>query len=465
AAVGVLVALQIDWLLGQVISPPAQQARAEAATPENAPENGPENALEAVPEVSDPFADDLAELDWPTAQDDSSWAGGGFTSDDGDGLTTSPSQPIVAIDDLVDRATFPSFNSQQMNEKLALYYQRLDQSGPPDVIIVGSSRALRGVDPVALRKELATIGYENISVFNFGINGATAQVVDLVIRQVLEPNQLPRLIIWADGARAFNSGRVDATYNAIAASAGYREVANRRSQETEAVVADAAPDAVPSAGSEGRTGSLPSSYAAMDEWLSGQLASVSAIYPDRDRLKGWFQQQLVAATPSPISSSQEVLDAAMPEGSTIDFDGFLALSVRFNPATYYQDFARVSGRYDGDYDSFRLEGQQSEAFANLLSFTQSQGIPVVFINTPLTDEYLDDYRREAESEFLRHMLTLSTTETGFLFRDFAQLWPDRYDYFSDPSHLNRYGAYQVSNQLGQDPLISWPRPAAPPATP
>ncbi|MBE9114111.1 DUF1574 domain-containing protein, partial [Nodosilinea sp. LEGE 07298] len=448
AAVGVLIALQIDWLLGQVMSPPPQQARAEAATPEAAPE--------ATPDVSDPFADDLAQLDWPTARNDSDWVGGGFTSgDDGQDLTTSPSQPIVAIDDLVDRATFPSFNSQQMNEKLALYYQRLEQSGPPDVIVVGSSRALRGVDPVALRKELATIGYDNISVFNFGINGATAQVVDLVIRQVLEPDQLPKLIIWADGARAFNSGRVDATYNAIAASAGYREVANRRSQEAE-VATDAAPDAVPAAGdSTTATSSLPSSYAAMDEWLSEQLASVSAIHPDRDRLKGWFQQRLVAATPSPASSSQEALDAAMPEGSTIDYDGFLALSVRFNPATYYQDFARVSGRYDGDYDSFRLEGQQAEAFANLLSFTQAQGIPVVFINTPLTDEYLDDYRREAESEFLRHMLTLSTTESGFLFRDFAQLWPDRYDYFSDPSHLNRYGAYQVSSELGQDPLISW----------
>ncbi|MBE9157392.1 DUF1574 domain-containing protein [Nodosilinea sp. LEGE 06152] len=460
AAVGVLVALQIDWLLGQVVSPPAaQQAKAEVVAPEAVPE--------AVSEAADPFAEDLAELDWPTAGSDSNWAGGGFTSGDDNGgqLTTSPSQPIVAIDDLVDRATFPTFNSQQMNEKLALYYQRLEQSGPPDVIIVGSSRALRGVDPVALRKELATIGYDNISIFNFGINGATAQVVDLVIRQVLEPDQLPKLIIWADGARAFNSGRVDATYNAIAASPGYREVANRRSQEGE-VATDAAPDAVPAAGdSTTSTGSLPSSYAAMDEWLSEQLASVSAIYPERDRLKGWFQQRLVAATPSPAGSSQEALDAAMPEGSTIDFDGFLALSVRFNPATYYQDFARVSGRYDGDYDSFRLEGQQSEAFANLLSFTQAQGIPVVFINTPLTDEYLDDYRREAESEFLRHMLTLSTTETGFLFRDFAQLWPDRYDYFSDPSHLNRYGAYQVSSELGQDPLISWPRPAAPPAPP
>ncbi|MFQ4140370.1 DUF1574 domain-containing protein [Nodosilinea sp. PGN35] len=462
AAVGVLVALQLDWLLGQIVTPPSQQAKAE------------DIALPVAPPPRDPLADDLAQLDWPGSQNrDSGWGEGGFTSDstngdgiNGDGgsqaLATSPSQPIVAIDALVNQAAFSSFNSDQMNEKLALYYQRLEQSGPPDVMIVGSSRALRGVDPVALRRELAAIGYEGVSVFNFGINGATAQVVDLVIRQVLEPDQLPRLIIWADGARAFNSGRVDATYNAIAASPGYREVANRRAQEVE-VVATPDDDAVGSPATP--AGSLPNSYAAMDEWLSDRLSNISAVHADRDRLKGWFQQRLMAATPSAPNASPEALDAAMPEGSTIDFDGFLALSVRFNPATYYQDFARVSGRYDGDYDSFRLEGQQVDAFATLLDFTQAQGIPIVFINTPLTDEYLDDYRRDAEAEFLQHMLRLSTSETGFLFRDFAQLWPNRYDYFSDPSHLNRYGAYQVSSQLGQDPLISWPRPAAPPAPP
>ncbi|MGB5972874.1 MAG: hypothetical protein WBG38_06120, partial [Nodosilinea sp.] len=304
AAVGVLVALQIDWLLGQVISPPSQQARAEVTAPE------------PPAQPADPFAEDLAQLDWPSDQSDGDWVSSDFTgsSDSDSALTTSPSQPIVAIDALVDQATFPSFNSQQMNEKLALYYQRLEQSGPPDVIVVGSSRALRGVDPAALRSELATLGYNDISVFNFGINGATAQVVDLLLRQVLEPDQLPKLIIWADGARAFNSGRVDATHNAIAASAGYREVASRRSQAAEAAMAS--PETV----SEGvsllnPSGTLPNSYAAMDEWLSGQVATLSAVYPDRDRLKGWFQQRLVAVTPTgPVSSSQEVLDAAMPEG-------------------------------------------------------------------------------------------------------------------------------------------------------
>jgi hypothetical protein len=453
AAVGILVALQLDWLLGQILTPPSNSAKAE-----------PLATSRPAPDQEDGFEQALSDLNWPsdnrTAGEDG-FVGSTNTTAPGN-LATSPDQPLVALDELVDASPFSTFNSQQLNEKIALYRQRLETSGPADVMIVGSSRALRGVDPVALRKELAAMGYENISVFNFGINGATAQVVDLVIRQVLEPDQLPKLIIWADGARAFNSGREDVTYNAIVASSGYRELLNQR--------ADASADTgTPTDSSEATVAtpsaeqSLPNSYAAMDQWMSDRVASFSAVYGDRDQLKNWLQEQLLASSPLAEGGlfTEEKLDAPMPEGSAIDFDGFLPLAVRFNPATYYQTYARVSGTYDGDYEDFRLDGAQTEAFQSLLSFTQANNIPIVFVNTPLTDEYLDDYREDAEAEFLRYMFVLSTAESGFIFRDLGQVWPQRYDYFSDPSHLNRYGAYQVSNRLAQDPLIAWPQKAPP----
>ena len=461
AAVGILATLQIDWLLGQVLSPPTNPAKADPIV-----ETSADQAGQTAPRSE--FEEDLAQLTWP-GQNGAEPGGFGdrpaeerFTSVDGETITlaTSPDQPMVAIDQLVAQAPYDTFNSQQLNEKVALYNQRLEQSGPPDVLIVGSSRALRGVDPAALRQELAAMGHSNLSVFNFGINGATAQVVDLVIRQVLKPDQQPQLIIWADGARAFNSGRVDVTYDAIVASPGYRELLARRADD---LATDPTVDAAEASEllSNGQAAdSLPNSYVAMDTWMSEQLANLSAVHGERSRLKTWLQDRLIAMTPSFASTAnlpEEALDAPIPEGSVIDYDGFLPLSVRFNPATYYQNYARVSGRYDGDYDSFQLDGQQSDAFGSLLSFTQAQNIPIVFINTPLTDEYLDDYRQEAEAQFLQHMLRLSTRESGFLFRDFGDLWPTRYDYFSDPSHLNRYGAYQVSNQLAQDPLIAWPK--------
>ncbi|MEL7228257.1 MAG: DUF1574 domain-containing protein, partial [Cyanobacteria bacterium J06576_12] len=136
---------------------------------------------------------------------------------------------------------------------------------------------------------------------------------------------------------------------------------------------------------------------------------------------------------------------------------FLALSTRFNPATYYQDHPRVAGAYDGDYKAFRMEGEQADALRGILRFATEKEMPIVFVNTPLTDEYLDGHRSRAETLFQRYMLQTAERYSEFTYRDLGRLWPQRYDYFSDPSHLNRYGAYQVSQRLSQDPLIGWPQ--------
>lgn len=472
-AMGLLLTLQLDWVFGQLMQPPLTPGAAEATALPDSPEPTGEaeaaNAALSQGEESQREQTSWEQSPWGRQQasgEDTGFAAEGFTDAEAgsvvvaDGeiaLPASPNQPWADIEALIERSPYPSFRSQQLDEKLALYHLRLQQGAPPDVLVVGSSRALRGIDPVALRQELASLGYADATVFNFGVNGATAQVVDFTLRRLLPPSQLPKLILWADGARAFNSGREDITYNAIATSEGYRELVNGRlALGTETIDSLAAAQVDAEASFPER--SLADSYQEMDRWFSDQLSSLSAVHSDRERLKTWVQQR-VAALAEPLQIGQqsiaEKLDAPMPEGSSIDVDGFLALPVRFNPATYYQNFARVSGRYDGDYKDFRLDGRQDEAFRELLAFAQSQTIPIVFVNTPLTDEYLDAYRRQAEDAFSQYMLRLSTTEEGFIFRDLGRVWQDRYDYFSDPSHLNRYGAYQVSNHIARDPMIPW----------
>ncbi|NJK33709.1 MAG: hypothetical protein HC919_01480 [Oscillatoriales cyanobacterium SM2_2_1] len=94
-----------------------------------------------------------------------------------------------------------------------------------DVLIVGSSRALRGIDPTALEQSLTTRGIAQVRVFNLGIDGATARVAELKLTRILGDRTLPRLVIWADGLRAFNSSRRDSTYEEIAASEGYGALA------------------------------------------------------------------------------------------------------------------------------------------------------------------------------------------------------------------------------------------------
>jgi len=157
-----------------------------------------------------------------------------------------------------------------------------------------------------------------------------------------------------------------------------------------------------------------------------------------------------------VSSAQTSTDTQKEVSNTdsIDFDGFLPLSVRFNPATYYQNHARVAGDYDSDYQSFQLAGEQDAALEALLQFSKAHEIGVVFVNLPLTKDYLDPTRTAYEEQFQKYMRT-SALQRGLIFRDLTQLLPTKHDYFSDPSHLNRYGAYQVAKQLAQDPMIPW----------
>ncbi len=492
--IGLLLMLQLDWLLGQWLfaapDPPTadldylQDNSSLLSTSPIAPILSPEpkyNETGAVPDVAElPLS-----LDWDAAAVDAdSFETDAFTQpgdtltigdepvdEPGDNALLPPDDVELADPDL--ESPLPSFNSPQLDQKLALYYDHLEQYGAPDVLIVGSSRALRGVDPTTLRQELAELGYEDVTVFNFGINGATAQVVDLVVRRLLTAEQLPRLVLWADGARALNSGRTDRTYIGIASSEAYRQLQAGTLPipqiETNRVTTERP---TPSMG--GAVGlSLQDSYQTIDRWLSDRLADRSVVYQERDRVKYRFQRQLAAWLPRPESVPPAAI-ATLPGDPTqldepaitldpeaiatqswMDIRGFLPIAVEFNPATYYQQYARVSGSYDRDYESFRLEGQQAEATLAMIDLTQQFDIPLVFVNMPLTDEYLDPVRSQYEQEFRQHLLSLSLDNDSFIFRDLGEIWLDDYQYFSDPSHLNRDGAKSVALRLAQDPMIPW----------
>lgn len=118
---------------------------------------------------------------------------------------------------------FPSLGSGVLDEQLRLYLSYLATFGPPDILIIGSSRSIQGLDPQQLQTSLNNQGYD-VRVFNFSVNGATAQLMNFVLQRLLTPEQLPKLVIWGDGSRAFNSRRVDATFAKILNSPGYQAV-------------------------------------------------------------------------------------------------------------------------------------------------------------------------------------------------------------------------------------------------
>ncbi|MGB7442705.1 MAG: DUF1574 family protein [Coleofasciculaceae cyanobacterium] len=440
-----LITVQADWLIGQLLR----------SNNNFDPETGRGLPAEAAPLILPQLS-----LRKGSSQESDDFDTAEFTKEgktrvvigkDGEKLLTPERQGRGSATLAAARSSLPSFNNRLLDEQLALYQQRLEEGKTPDVLVMGSSRALRGVDPTALQNALKTQGYSQVEVFNFGVNGATAQVVELLLRQILLPEQLPKLIIWADGSRAFNSGRVDATYNAIATSEAYREIkAGTFPLETELGNSSASPRNQPLI-------SLSEIHQQINQQLNQSLAKVSSTYSQKDQFKSWLRERFVTLMAN-VDFSQpqrsEEFEEVFAEQASIDIDGFLPVSVRFNPATYYQKHPRVAGSYDSNYQSFQLSGKQDAALEEIVQFTKEQGIGLVFVNLPLTNEYLDPVRTEYEQKFQRHMHS-SALERGLIFRDLSDLLLTQYDYFSDPSHLNRYGAYKVSQHLAQDPMIPW----------
>lgn len=337
---------------------------------------------------------------------------------------------------------YPTFNNQLLDNQLVLYLSYVAAVGPPDVLVVGSSRSLQGVDPRQMQQALAFNGFPGLKIYNFGINGATAQVIDLLMRRILTPEQLPRLIIWADGVRAFNSGRVDRTYNLIVSSPGYKRLlsGDRPRSSFEPLTP-------------------PIAMEAMDSLqLSPNLVS-------RTQLSDQPQDKIFMSsfTFSKLQLSKEPqLSQAAPTGLTpnyslaaFDANGFVPVNIRFNPRVYYQQKPRVSGRYDADYASFRLGGQQEVALNNFMIFANQRRIPVVFANLPLSSDYLDPVRQKYEQLFRQYMQRQARAK-GLIFVDlYGQLREN--SYFADPSHLNLYGAAAVARRIAAESRIPWPR--------
>ena len=439
---GLLLTLQTDWLVGKILTSfPEPTAKISQSPPQTTPKETTKTAfLSSTPE----------EKSSPNSSK-SVFNPSGFTRKNNPNRGKSSANAIL----LAARSPLPSFNSRQLDEQLALYKQRLTKNGvPPDVLIIGSSRALRGIDPDALAKGLASQGYPDIDIFNFGINGATAQVVDFIIRRVLQPSELPKIIIWADGSRAFNAGRKDNTFAAIAASPGYQyalKTSLAKQDSTDASQKTAKEAEITKQRSHG--------YQVVNEKLNQGFAIISNTYSKRDKLKGHlrhiFKSLPIINAVKGVDSSKELTNISEENSNyTVDFDGFLPLSIRFDPNTYYKKHPKVAGNYDKDYQNFELEGEQNAALQAVLNYTESRSINIVFVNMPLTAEYLDPVRTKYEQEFEKYMLSLAS-RSNFVYRDLSQTWLKAHDYFSDPSHLNRYGAYEVSKKLAKDPMIPW----------
>ena len=251
--------------------------------------------------------------------------------------------------------------------------------------------------------------------------------------------QLPRLIIWADGLRAFNSGRTDLTYDEIAASTGYKQL-----QET-----------LKNNGSNPELISINNtSDAKALNSVTQAINTLFATSTKRQEIRASVVKSFDRNTHM-LSNSEALLASTMPSTATaLDSKGFVAFDVTFDPNIYFRKFSQVPGDYDLDYRNFEPSGAQFDAFANVVDFCRRNNIELLVVNMPLHATYLDGIRTRYEATFNRRMEELALRE-GFTYLDISQSIQNQAELFSDPSHLNKQGAIAIAQMLAQNPKIRW----------
>ncbi|MEL7224018.1 MAG: hypothetical protein AAGL17_03935 [Cyanobacteria bacterium J06576_12] len=355
--------------------------------------------------------------------------------------------------------SFPSFGSAVFDAQLAGYLAYVDAVGTPDILIVGSSRALQGIDPAELQAQLSAQGYPGLKVYNFSVNGATAQVVNFVVSDLL-PGELPPVVVWGDGSRAFNDGRRDRTWESISGSAGYQSVVRGEgSAMTESIHGMIAATATSSIvfSDDGSVASYeigpslprgPNTFdvTALDSTFEPLDPSAVAVED------GSVADMFFGNVPEAAESSAVSLTGTRLNGLTLDGLGFSAVGDRFDPAIYYQEFPQVSGQYDGAYSPFALQGAQTTALRQAANAVRRQNSQLIFVNLPLSDSYLDEFRLYYEGRF-QQFLRAEGSRYGFEVVDLLQAWSGQSDLFADPSHINQYGAAAIAAQLAQNPTL------------
>lgn len=350
---------------------------------------------------------------------------------------------------------FPSFDSSRLDAQIRLYGAYLAEFGVPDVLIVGSSRSLQGIDPAILQDTLAKAGRADLKVYNFSINGATAQVVDFIVREVFTPEQLPPLIIWGDGSRAFNSLRPDRTFEHIQASPGYARLQAgdypiRYPFDRPFINRVCSNDGFrhPHHGIGSPVPAPPRQSRSMER----QPAEPGMSGCDRRR-EIWQDLGISPEHENTITTLKEEWVDKYGDGLTAL--GFSVVSDTFDPVQYYQTYPRVPGAYDTNYTEFQLSGVQTQAVYRLVNYLNRQQVPIVFVNLPLTADYLDAFRQEREEWFVQYLHQLAQ-QPEFLLRDLNQPAFSQNQFFQDPSHLNQAGAEAIARHLANDPTLPWP---------
>jgi hypothetical protein len=303
------------------------------------------------------------------------------------------------------------------------------QQGAPEVAVIGTSRARRGLLAPALRETLEKEGLAR-SVKNFSLGGAQAEELELMVRRIGEATPRPKLLLWPLTAKELRHREEEPSksWRYLARFSDWLDARRRLGSSVDQHL----PDAIRNEAARGSY-VVRCRFALRD--LLAQPEEGEGVEPE-DRwqaLKNVFAP--VAGTPSPMQG-----------GIPSDFRGpkrNLSRKVSMRRVKRYLGDAYTQPKWPRNY--------QAERFEAAVAHVRQLGIPLLMVEIPVHELLEKGLPRKTQQKFRSHVAEVAR-EHGVPFVTVADLGVtfEAAD-FLEQSHLNYRGALKYTSAIA--PLV------------
>jgi DltD-like protein len=286
---------------------------------------------------------------------------------------------------------------------VALYHQT---PAPVDVLVMGSSRVQLGLSPVLMMNELQTQFQQPVHILNLGMKLATPQANYWMLKNIVQPDKQPRVIIYGAAEYEFNE------YLDLPPTYDYRDELATLSDYSQA---------------------FPDPTQRIDDQLSFFLG------------RPWYLFRMRNVIRSAVTERDDPGASTWPGGIKEDPYGFV-------PADGVMDagaIARMRGLYVnapgwGLLKNYTIGGPMVTRFEQFLQLAKDRGIQVIVLNMPVAKVH-ETFLPPAAYAAYRAYLQQTAAKYGMTYADYNNhaLWQEPQD-FRDTNHLNNRGAAKLS---------------------
>lgn len=152
-----------------------------------------------------------------------------------------------------------------------------------------------------------------------------------------------------------------------------------------------------------------------------------------------------------------LLASMKKEDYQVENNGFVPADAGFSKLSNTEKQQTAEARFRAHFDKFpAMDSLQVAALSGIAEICKNNNVRLLLLSYPVSDEYLRCAENKRGLEKVKHLA--DSVKGRHLHADFSRFFSGKPDCFSDPDHLNPFGAQLLSRHLKQtlDSLMKIP---------